>query len=126
MKITNGILAILFLIFALLQLNDPDPWLWVVIYGAVAVACGATALGRCAPKVILGGILLTILGIGWYLPDFINWLENGMNSITTSMKADTPHVELVRECLGLVLVLVTLIWLYWSGKRSSHLSIQDQ
>ena len=120
MKITNGILAVLFLLFAVLQLNDPDPWVWVGIYGAVAIICGATALGRYAPKVILGGILFTIFGIGWYLPDFINWLQTGMDSITGSMKAESPHVELVRECLGLVLVLATLIWLYWSGKRTSN------
>ena len=120
MKIINGILGILFLVFALLQLNDPDPWVWVGIYGAVALVCGSTALGRYAPKVILGGILLTMFGIGWYLPDFVNWLQTGMKSITTSMKADTPHVELVREFLGLVLVLATLIWLYWSGKRTSN------
>ncbi len=123
MKITNGVLAILFIIFALLQLNDPDPWLWVAIYGAVGILCGATALGRYPPKIILGGILLTIFGIGWYIPHLMDWLENGMNSITTSMKADTPYVELVRESLGLVLVLVTLIWLYWSGKRSSNKGI---
>ena len=123
MKITNGVLAVLFIIFALLQLNDPDPWLWVAIYGAIGILCGATALGRYAPKIILGGILLTIFGIGWYIPHLMDWLENGMNSITTSMKADTPYVELVRESLGLVLVLVTLIWLYWSGKRSSNKGI---
>ena len=117
MKITNGILAILFFVFAALQLNDADPWVWVIIYGAVAVLCGLTAAGRYFPKLILGAILLTIFGIGWYLPDFVDWLQNGMTSITSSMKAETPHVELVREFLGLVLVLVTLGWLYWSGRK---------
>lgn len=120
MKITNGILGVLFFIFAALQLNDPDPWLWIGIYGLVAVLCGMTAVGYYAPKVILGAILFTIFGIGWYLPDFINWLQTGMTSITTSMKAETPHVELIRESLGLVLVLVTLIWLYWSGRKNTN------
>ncbi len=118
MKITNGILAVLFFVFAVLQLNDPDPWIWVGIYGVIGVLCGLTAKSYYFPKVILGAILLTIFGIGWYLPDFINWLDTGMNSITSSMKAETPHVELIRECLGLVLVLATLTWLYWSEKKS--------
>jgi len=117
MKITNGILAILFFLFAALQLNDPDPWIWVAIYSAVGVLCGLTAMRHYFPKVILGAILITIFGIGWYLPDFINWLQTGMTSITSSMQAETPHVELIRECLGLVLVLATLVWLYWSGKK---------
>lgn len=117
MKITNGILAALFILFAVLQLNDPDPWVWVGIYGAIGILCGLTAGGYYFPKAMLGAMLLTFFGIGWYLPDFMDWLQTGMTSITTSMKAETPHVELIRECLGLVLVLATLIWLYWSGKR---------
>lgn len=125
MKITNGILAVLFFVFAALQLNDLDPWVWIGIYGSVAVLCGITTVGYYAPKVILGAILFTIFGIGWYLPDFVNWLQTGMNSITTSMKAETPHVELVREFLGLVLVLATLIWLYWSGANNSNKGIPE-
>ncbi len=123
MKISNGTLSTLFLVFAALQLNDADPWIWVIIYGAVAVLCGLAASGRYFPKLILGAILLTIFGIGWYLPDFIDWLQSGMTSITSSMQAETPHVELVREFLGLVLVLITLGWLYWSGKKISTLPL---
>jgi len=121
MKITNGILAILFFVFAILQLNDLDPWLWVSIYGMVAVLCGISALGFYLPKLMMVAILVTIFGIGWYLPSFFSWLRNGMDSITSSMKAESPYIEeLVREFLGLVLVLVTLIWLYWSGKKYSN------
>ena len=119
MKIINGTLAVLFLIFAALQFNDLDPWIWIGIYGAIAILCGLTASGRYFPKLILGATLLTIFGIGWYLPDFVSWLQNGAASITSSMKAETPYVELVREFLGLVLVLATLGWLYWSGKKIS-------
>jgi len=120
MKISNGVLAILFFVFAGLQLNDPDPWLWIGIYGMVAVLCGINAIGLYFPKVILTAILVTLLGIGWYLPSFISWISNGMDSITSSMKAESPYIELVREGLGLVLILVTLIWVYWSGKKYSN------
>ena len=120
MKITNGILAFLFFVFAVLQLNDLDPWLWVSIYAMVAVLCGINAIGLYFPKLILVAIFFTLLGIGCYFPSFINWIKNGMDPITSSMKAETPYIELVRECLGLVLILVTLIWLYWSGKKYSN------
>jgi len=118
MKIINGILALVFFCFAALQLNDLDPWIWISIYGAVAVLCGMNAFGHYVPKVVLGAILLTFFGIGWYLPDFIGWLQNGMDSITSSMKAETSYIEVVREFLGLVLVLATLWWLYWSGRKT--------
>jgi len=60
----------------------------------------------------LAGLVLCIAGICWYLPDFITWLNTGMASITDSMKAASPYIELVREFLGLVLVFFTLWWLY--------------
>ena len=35
MRIVNFILAIMFLLFAFVQINDPDPVIWILIYGAV-------------------------------------------------------------------------------------------
>jgi len=32
MKIFFATLASLFLLFAVVQYNDPDPWLWIAIY----------------------------------------------------------------------------------------------
>ncbi|HYI78522.1 MAG TPA: transmembrane 220 family protein, partial [Chryseolinea sp.] len=37
MRIVNFILAVLFLLFAFVQINDPDPVIWILIYGAMAV-----------------------------------------------------------------------------------------
>ncbi len=39
MRIVNFLLAIMFLIFAFLQINDPDPVIWILIYGIMAVYC---------------------------------------------------------------------------------------
>ena len=35
-KIINSIVGLLFVLFAVVQLNDPDPLKWVIIYGFVA------------------------------------------------------------------------------------------
>ena len=37
MKIVNILLAIMFLAFTYLQFNDPDPVIWILIYGAMAL-----------------------------------------------------------------------------------------
>ncbi len=37
MRITHLIVAIIFIAFGMVQLNDPDPYLWVVVYLGVAV-----------------------------------------------------------------------------------------
>lgn len=117
MKTINIILTVLFVIFAAVQLNDPDPWLWVLIYGLVAVITGMAAMGRVQPKFLLGAIIACGIGIALYLPDFVGWLQMGTPTITGSMKAESPHVELVREFLGLVIVFLVLVWEYRSVKK---------
>jgi hypothetical protein len=39
MKTVNLILSILFVIFAALQYNDPDPFIWIPIYLFAAFLC---------------------------------------------------------------------------------------
>ena len=36
MRILNFILALMFLAFAFVQIKDPDPMVWILIYGAMA------------------------------------------------------------------------------------------
>ena len=112
MKIFNIILSLLFVLFAYFQYNDPDPWSWIAIYLAVAVICGFAAFGKYFRWGIL--LLLTALTIYWaiLLPDFISWIGEGMPTITGSMKAESPHIELVREFLGLLILIGTLIFQY--------------
>jgi len=118
MKILNIILALLFVLFAYFQYNDPDPWLWITIYLIVAVICGFAAFKKYNRWLIL--ILLGGLGIYWaiLLPDFIAWLGDGMPTITGSMKAESEYIELVREFLGLLILIGVLIFQFWSDRKN--------
>lgn len=42
----NGLLLLLFAVAAIVQYNDPDPVLWVTLYGVAAACCALYALGR--------------------------------------------------------------------------------
>ena len=44
-----------------------------------------------------------------YFPDIINWFKQGMPSIVESMKAESPHVEFVREFFGLLIMILSLV-----------------
>ncbi len=117
MKILNIILALLFVLFAYFQYNDPDPWMWIAIYGVVAVICIFAAFkkyNRWAILILLGG-----LGIYWaiLLPDFVTWLGDGMPTITGSMKAESEYIELVREFLGLLILIGVLAFQFWSERK---------
>ncbi|MGV3638118.1 MAG: transmembrane 220 family protein [Flavobacteriales bacterium] len=97
-----------FIAFAALNLNDPDPWMWVVAYGAVALLYALAAFGRADRRV--SGSLAVALGV-WMLTmsgGMLTWFNMGMPSIVTEMKATEPHVEAVREFLGLLLAVIAL------------------
>ena len=116
MRITNIILAILFTLFALVQYNDPDPWLWIGIYLFMAILSGLAAANIHPSWVLRGGMIGCLIGLGLLLPDFIDWLNTGAESITQSMKTEKPHIELTREFLGLVICAATLGFLLWQGE----------
>jgi len=118
MKILNIILALLFVLFAYFQYNDPDPWLWIAIYLAVAAICGFAAFGKYNRWLIVVGLIGLIVYWAVLLPDFITWLGDGMPTITGSMKAESKYIELVREFLGLFILIGVLFFQYrQSGKR---------
>ena len=116
MKYFNLFLALLFALFAAVQLNDPDPWGWVALYGFVAVVSAFAAFGRYHPYLLYLGLGIVLIWMATLFPDFINWVKMGMPTITGSMKAESPHVELTREFLGLLLCALALGW-HWRGAK---------
>ena len=112
MKIFNLLLTALFLVSALLQLNDPDPVLWTILYLAIALICGFAAFGKYNRWVILVVMAVCVYQLSTLMPAFIQWIRDGMPSITQEMKASSPHVELVREFLGVGISILVLIFQY--------------
>ncbi|MEO5562650.1 MAG: transmembrane 220 family protein [Chitinophagaceae bacterium] len=122
MKIFNIIFAILFVLFAALQYNDPDPYVWIPIYMYAAILCWIAFRGKYYPKAYLFGIVI-YLAYAIYLvfaPDgVIDWIEkHNAEDIAGTMKATKPWIEDTREFLGLViLIVVLLIDYFYSRKR---------
>ena len=117
MKAFNLFLAVLFLVFAIVQYNDPDPWIWIILYIFVATVSGFAAFGIYRKWVLIAGIGLCAIWMATLLPDFINWIKMGMPTITGQMKATEPHIELTREFLGLFIVLATLGLHYYRSQQ---------
>ena len=46
MRRASAVFAAVFLLAAVVQWNDPDPWLWIAGYGFAAGLSAASALGR--------------------------------------------------------------------------------
>ena len=89
----NIILFVVFTLFAAVQLNDPDPLLWVVIYGSVAIAA---LLAQYAPRlplnvpILIYQIVLSIYAL-FYLPSLIEYFaQPNKVELVGQMKAESP------------------------------------
>jgi len=125
MKIFNILFSILFLIFAGLQYNDPDPYVWIPIYLYGTICCFLAAKSKFYPTAYLFGILV-FTGYALYLfftqDGVLDWIQkhNGEN-IAGSMKAETPWIEDTREFFGLVILMAVLVidFFYARKKKST-------
>ena len=112
MRIFNLIWTILFILFAGLQLNDPDPWLWIPLYLLAAALCGLRYAGR--PKRVLeqGAIMiyaLYTLFLFFTSDGVIDWYDkHDAENLVQSMKATKPWIENTREFGGLMIMIVIL------------------
>jgi hypothetical protein len=110
MKVANLILAVMFLAFAFVQVNDPDPLLWILIYGAMAVVCVLAAFdysSRIAMVILLVGFLAYSILL---LPGLREWLAQDDKSVLFDDIAKMQHlyIEEAREFLGLIICIVVL------------------
>lgn len=96
-------MAILFVIAAYLQWNDPDATLWYFIYGIAALASVLFFLGR------LSFIVAIILGLLYISGTVILWPEK-WDGLTIG-GGDIVNVEHAREALGMLITgLVMLVY----------------
>lgn len=118
MKILNIIIAAIFLLFAIVQYNDPDPWGWMALYTMVAGISAFAAFKKYNRWIILTGIVICLIWLGFLIPEFIHWIQMGMPNIAETMKAEEPHIEYTREFLGLFLCLIVLGFHYFKARKN--------
>ncbi len=110
MKIFNIVFVILFLGFAALQYNDPDPLVWITIYMAMVVVC-LLAVQKRSYKILT--IILAIIYIGYAAilsPALFTWWQSDDRGLLFDdlAKMQFPYIEETREFLGLMICLGVL------------------
>lgn len=110
--ILNVVFCLSFLVFAWLNLNDIDAWLWVPIYLAPSILCGLAVFEIYYPLIYIALIAFyTIYAlILFFSKDGVrDWiLKYNRPSITETMQATKPYIEKTREFFGLLIVIATL------------------
>lgn len=117
-KVINSILSILFVLFAVVQLNDPDGILWFSIYIMVAIIC-FYSIFKVIPKKILWVIIIGLLIYSaFYFSLFIDYLQKDQKSeIFGEMVYEKPYLEGSREFLGVLIAALGVC--YQLRKRNS-------
>lgn len=110
MKTFNLVAAILFVLFAGLQYNDPDPYIWIPIYVVSAYVCFQTYKGkfdRFSHWIIVAFCLIYAVRLMIDPNGVIAWFkEHDAENLVQSMKATKPWIEQTREFGGLLIILL--------------------
>ncbi len=124
MKLFNLLFCCMFIIFAVLQYNDPDPYLWMPIYLYTAGCCWLAFRNRYYPAAYLAGIAVYAAYALYKVFDangVLDWItQHDAQNIAETMKAENPWIEESREFFGLVILIVVLLVNYWYARKKKH------
>jgi hypothetical protein len=117
--VVNIFLALIFLLFAIVQLNDPDPVIWFSIYLLTAVLC-AVSIFRKLPLALLYGFGLVLLFYAaMHLEFAVEWiLSDNKSALFGEMQEDMYYIEGTREFFGLLIAIAALAHLLFQNKES--------
>ena len=116
-KVINVVLTLLFGLFAFFQLNDPDAVSWVFLYGYVAVMAGLAVVNRYYLALLVPGIVIFALYFLYLTPSIVDWIASDDNLVGVEMTADKPYIEQTREAFGLLMGLLSLVFLLVQQRR---------
>ncbi|HEY6977858.1 MAG TPA: transmembrane 220 family protein [Chitinophagaceae bacterium] len=132
MKIFNIGFCIVFVLFAAVQYNDPDPYIWIPIYLYAAVLCWLAFRNKFYPPAYLLGIAVYALYATYKIFDqngLIDWItKHHAENIAETMKAEKPWIEEAREFFGLIILIVVLLidYAYAKGRTKQIIRIRKQ
>jgi hypothetical protein len=122
MKILKVILALLFVLFAYVQLNDPDPGLWILVYGLMAVLSVMAYFNKYPVKIMIvmaaGYLVMSIM----HFDGMVEWLLSPNRKLLFDdfAKMQYWYIEEAREFLGLLVCLAVIIFYFYQSRREKQ------
>ena len=107
----NGIMLALFVFSAVVQFNDPDPLVWVAVYGAAAAVCWLEVRRRAK---VWQPLALSLLAFGWAGILASRAYDVPIAALFAEWEMKDLRVEEAREMYGLTIVgiwmmLITIV-----------------
>jgi len=113
LRIFAIIFGILFLVSAGLQYNDPDPLVWMLIWGLAGLIALASAFNKVSFVIPLVTGIAALVGFFYLYPEKFEGFEIGAG--------DIKNIEEAREAFGFLIISIVLLVLAfraWSVKKS--------
>ena len=113
MRIANGVLAGLLILFAFVQYNDPDGLFWAAVYGAGALWCGVACL---KPAIFRGvwfrlfavSFVVALVGLIYFWPKAPGWWRQDV----------WWETETAREGMGMMILVIALLFAGYVALRT--------
>jgi hypothetical protein len=113
MKAFNIFFIVIFILFAAVQYNDPDPYVWMPIYLYAAYLCYQAVKKLYQPVLYVIGFIAYGAYALYLLFDktgVLDWArEHHAENIAQTMKVTRPWIEETREFFGLIIVIIVLL-----------------
>lgn len=125
MRILNSLLALMFMAFAFVQVNDPDPVLWILIYGVMAIVSVMAIFEYYIPALMYALALGYTVYLVILFPGMMDWFNSPDRSLLFDdiAKMQYTYIEEAREFLGLAICLVVLGFYILRARQAAKKSV---
>ncbi len=112
MKWVSGAMALLFIFWAAFQYNDPDPFMWVFVYGLASLASVLFLIKRLP---LAFPLAFCLIGVCWAI------------YLSTVITYEPPliAIEEWREMMGLVVISSWMGFLTWTLRKSKQANLEE-
>jgi hypothetical protein len=115
-RIVNWIMCALFVVAAVVQFNDPDPLLWVAIYGAAFLICLMVAVRGRISRALPAAV--AIVAVAWSVATIAGGPAAAQYThMFDAWEMQSLPVEEAREAAGLLIVAA---WMAAVTARRRH------
>jgi hypothetical protein len=117
-RVADVVFLVLFAMSLLVQYNDPDPYIWMALYGTAGLACALSLAGRLPRWLPLLVALIAILWATTILPRVVGQVP--FLDMFAAWEMKDIGIEESREMYGLLLVAAWMLVLAWRAVRPSQ------
>lgn len=114
-RLLDALFALLFALAVIVNLNDPDPLAWVLIYGAAAWTSFLAVLGRPSRALASAVAAVALLWAATIVPRVVGKVPFG--DMFGAWEMQNAGIEESREMYGLLLIAFWMALIALRGRR---------